>query len=75
MICNGNLIIPPETKKIGDKKCTWWYDIPRGIAATHTKMDKIGSMVAGIFTRCRRIYNKMQKCKEFRSFTQTTPHS
>ena len=31
-------------------------------------------MVAGIFTRCRRIYTKMQKCKELRNLTQTTLH-
>ena len=28
MILNGDLVIPQETqKKIGDKKCTWWYTV------------------------------------------------
>ena len=50
VICNGDLIIPPETqrklviKSIHD-------DIDCGVAATQKK-DKIRSMVAGIFMKC-----------------------
>ena len=60
---------PRNTKKIGDKKHTWWYTL---WSSGHTKKDKIRSMVAAIFTRCWRIHKKIQKCKELRNFTQTT---
>ena len=59
VICNGDLIIPPETqielviKSVHD-------DIHCGVVATQKK-NKIRSMVGRTFMRCWRIYKKMQK--------------
>ena len=62
VICNGDLIIPLETHSHTQKMVlkSAYDDILCGVAATQKK-DKIRSMVAGIFTRCLRIYKKMQK--------------
>ena len=57
VICNGDLVIPPETQRKLVIKIV--HDIHCGVADTQKK-DKIKSMVARIFTRCRRIH-KMQK--------------
>ena len=59
VICNGDLIILSDTQRKLRIK-TVYDDIHGGVAATHKK-DEIRRMVAGIFTRCRRIYKKMQK--------------
>ena len=55
VICNGDPIIMLETKKIADKKCTWWYTLR---SSGLTKKNNIKSVVVGIITRCRRIYLK-----------------
>ena len=69
-ISNRDLIILPETLVIKSIH----NDIHCVVVATQKK-DKIKSMMAGIFTRFRRIYKREQKCKELRNSTQTTLHS
>ena len=60
VICNGDLIIPPETQRKMVIKSVH-DDIHCSVAAIRKKKDKIRSMAPGIFTRCRRIYKKIQK--------------
>ena len=56
VICDGNLIISPETqRKLVIKS------VHDDIHGGYTKRDEIRSMVAGIFSKCRRINKKMQK--------------
>ena len=59
VICNGDLINPPETQRKLVIKSVH-DDIHCGVVASQKK-DKIRSMVTGIFTRCRRIYLKNAK--------------
>ena len=59
VICNGDQIIPPETQRKLVTKSVH-DNIHCGVSAKQKK-DKIRSIVAGIFKRCRRIYKKMQK--------------
>ena len=71
VLSNGDLIIPPETKKIGDKSVH--DDIYCGVAVTQKRI-KSETWWPGYSRDIEEYIKRCKKCKNLRNFTQTTLH-
>ena len=71
--CNGDLIIPPRnTKKIGDKKYTWWKSL---WSSGHSKKRiKLEAWWPAYLRDVEEYIKRCKKCKELKHFVQTTLH-
>ena len=72
VIFNGDLIIPPETRKLVIKSVR--DDIHCGVAVTQKRM-KLEAWWPGYSRDVKEYIKRCKKCKELRNFTQTTLHS
>ena len=71
VICNGDLIIPPETQR---KLVIKSVDIHCGVAATQKRI-KFEAWWLGYSWDLKEYIKRCKKCKELRTFTQITLHS
>ena len=73
MICNGDLIIPPETQRKLVIKSVH-DDIHCGVAATQKRI-KLEPWWLGYSWDVEEYIKRCKKCNELKNFTQTTLHS
>ena len=73
VICNGDLIIPPETQRKLVIKSVH-DDIHCGVVATHKRI-KLEAWWPGYSRDVKEHIKRCKKYKALRNFTQTTLHS